>query len=143
MKIKDIMTSQIATVNSEDTVERAAQLMKKHNVGSVPVCEGEKVIGIITDRDIALRSVSNGQNVMRQYVREIMSSNPVTVSPDTDICDASRIMSERQIRRLPVVENNNIVGIVSIGDLAVEPGFSNNIGKALSNISEPSTPEIR
>ncbi|WP_102398868.1 CBS domain-containing protein [Haloimpatiens massiliensis] len=142
MKIRDIMTREVATVNYEDTVERAAQLMQKYNVGSIPVCQGEKVIGIVTDRDIALRSVAKGQNVMRQYVREIMSSNPVTVSSNNDVHEASRIMSERQIRRLPVVENDNLVGMVSIGDLAVEPKLSDNAGVALSNISEPATPQI-
>ncbi|WP_035292066.1 CBS domain-containing protein [Clostridium sp. KNHs214] len=142
MKIREIMTREVATVNYEDTVERAAQLMQKYNVGSIPVCQGEKVIGIVTDRDITLRSVAKGQNVMRQYVRDIMSSNPVTVSADGDVHEASRIMSERQIRRLPVVENENLVGMVSIGDLAVEPKLSDNAGAALSNISEPSTPQI-
>ncbi|MFD3155831.1 CBS domain-containing protein [Haloimpatiens sp. FM7330] len=142
MQIKDIMTKDIASVNYDDTVERAAQLMKQYNVGSIPVCEGEKVIGILTDRDITLRSVADGQNVMRQSVREIMSSNPVTASPSMDIHEAARMMSERQIRRLPIIESGNLVGIISIGDLAVEPKFSDNAGEALSSISEPSSPKI-
>lgn len=131
------MTREVISVHNSDTVETAAQLMKQYNIGSVPVCEDEKVIGIITDRDITLRSASSGQNVMRQTVREIMTSNPVTVSSNTDVHEAARIMGERQIRRLPVVENGKLVGIVSIGDLAVVPELKDNIGESLSSISEP------
>ncbi|MFL0246527.1 CBS domain-containing protein [Candidatus Clostridium stratigraminis] len=140
MKLKDIMTKDVATLNSEDTVERAAHLMKQYNIGSVPVCSGEEIIGIITDRDIAVRSVAEGENFKNQKVRDIMTSNPVIANQDMDIHDAARIMSERQIRRLPVVENKNIVGIISLGDLAVENNLKDNAGEALSNISEPSSP---
>lgn len=140
MKVKDIMTKEVATLNPEDSVAQAAQFMKQYNVGSIPVCDGEKVIGIITDRDIALRSVAEGENSKSQKVREIMSSNPVTASTDMDVHDAARIMSERKVRRLPVVENNNLMGIVALGDLAVESKLSDNAGNALSNISEPSSP---
>ena len=142
MKVKDIMTRDVATLNPEDTVERAAQLMKQYNIGAIPVCKSEKIIGVITDRDIALRSVAEGENGRNQTVREVMSSNPVMINSETDVHDAARIMSERQVRRLPVVENNNIVGIVSLGDLAVESILQDNAGEALSNISEPATPSV-
>jgi CBS domain-containing protein len=142
MEIKNIMTKTVTTITPEDTVERAAQMMKEHNVGSIPVCRGEEVVGIITDRDIALRSSAQGQNVHQQQVREIMSSNPVTGTPNMDVHEAARLMSERQIRRLPIVENNKVVGIVALGDLAVEPNFANEAEGALSNISVPSTPEV-
>lgn len=140
MQVREIMTKDVATLNAKDSVERAAQLMKQYNVGAIPVCSEEKVIGIITDRDIALRSVAQGENGRNQTVREIMSSNPVVINSQTDIHDAARIMSERQIRRLPVVENNSIVGIVSLGDIAVENNLQDDAETALSNISEPSTP---
>ncbi|MBL4936779.1 CBS domain-containing protein [Clostridium sp. YIM B02515] len=140
MKVKDLMTKDVATLNAEDSVEQAAKMMKEHNIGSVPVCDGENVIGIITDRDIALRSVAEGENVKNQKVREVMSSNPVLANPDMDVHDAARIMSERQIRRLPVVDKSNIVGIVSLGDLAVEQQLKDNAEEALSEISEPSSP---
>ncbi|MCY6483183.1 CBS domain-containing protein [Clostridium aestuarii] len=142
MKIKNIMTKTVATISVEDSVECAAQMMKEHDVGSIPVCNGEKVIGIVTDRDIALRSAAEGQNVCNQKVRSIMSSNPVLGTPEMDIHDASRIMSERQIRRLPVVENNKLAGIVSLGDLAVEPNLANDAEGALTEISEPCSPMI-
>lgn len=143
MKVKDVMTKTLATLSPEDTVERAAQMMREHNVGSLPICQEDKVIGIITDRDVALRSAAEGENAQRQTVRDIMSSNPVIVSPEIEAKEAARIMSERQIRRLPVVENNSLVGMLSLGDLSVEPNLSNQAGEALTNISEPSSPSIQ
>lgn len=140
MKVKDIMTKNVASLNPEDTVEHAAQLMKEYNIGSLPICNEEKVIGIITDRDIATRSSAEGENVQKQTVRDIMTSNPVTIKSDMDIKDAARIMSERQIRRLPVVESNSLVGMLSLGDVSVESASNETAGEALSNISEPSTP---
>ncbi|MFU0823542.1 CBS domain-containing protein [Clostridium sp.] len=142
MEIRNIMTKTVATINAEDTVERAAQMMKEHNVGSIPVCRGEKVVGVITDRDIALRSTAEGQNVKQQKVKDIMTSNPVTGTPNMDVHEAARLMSERQIRRLPIVENDKVVGIVALGDLAVEPQFANEAESALSNISTPASPQI-
>ncbi|MDP4178325.1 MAG: CBS domain-containing protein [Bacillota bacterium] len=142
MTVKDLMTTNVASVCSDDTVDHAAQLMREYNVGSIPVCDNNnKIIGIITDRDIALRSSADGQNTKAQSVRDIMSSNPVVGRPDMDVNDAARIMSERQIRRLPIVENNNLIGVVSLGDIAVEPSLKNNAKEALSDISKPSTPE--
>ena len=142
MKIKELMTKTVATLNENDTVEQAAHLMKEYNVGSIPICKGEKVIGIITDRDIALRSVAEGENYKSQNVRTIMTSNPVVGHPEMDIQDAARVMSERQIRRLPIVDNNNIVGMVSLGDIAVESNLSDKAESALQDISEPCSPNI-
>jgi CBS domain-containing protein len=142
MKISDVMTKTVASLNAEDTVKRAAELMKEHNIGSIPVCRDEKVVGIITDRDIAVRTVADGKNSLEQKVKDIMSSNPVVGKPEMDIHDAARIMSERQIRRLPIVENNNLVGIVALGDLAVENILVDDAGRALSEISSPSVPQM-
>lgn len=142
MKIKDIMTKDVASLNSSDTVERAAQLMKEHDIGVIPVCDGEKIIGVITDRDIALRTVASGENAARQAVRNAMTSTPVVAKPDMDVREAARIMTERQIRRLPVIENGSLVGIVSLGDFAVEDKLDNCAEKALCGISEPCSPKI-
>lgn len=142
MKVKDIMTKSVVSLNSNDTIERAANVMSEHNIGSVPVCESNNVIGIITDRDITLRTVAAGKDSKTQVVRDVMSSNPVIGTPDMDVQDASRIMSERQIRRLPIVENNNLVGVVSLGDMAIDPKLNHQAEQALSSISEPSTPEF-
>lgn len=137
MKLKEIMSKDIACANSNDSIEKAAQLMKQYNVGSIPICSQNKVVGIVTDRDIALRSVASGQ--FSQSVGEIMTGNPVTGTPDMDVHEAAKIMGEKQIRRLPVVENNSLVGIVSLGDISVEPKLQDNAEQALKNISQPTT----
>lgn len=136
MKIRDIMTKDIATLRSDDTIERAARLMKQYDVGSIPVCTDDKIIGIITDRDIAVRSVAPGQ-ASNHIVKDVMSTNLVVGNPDMDVQDAASIMSDRQIRRLPIVENNSLVGIVSLGDISLEPTALNSAEEALKNISEP------
>jgi CBS domain-containing protein len=141
MKVKDLMTSSVVSLNSNDSTKKAAELMKEHNIGSVPVCQDGKVIGIVTDRDIALRTVGDGKDAKTVTVRDIMSSNPVLGTPDMSIDEASRIMSDRQIRRLPVVDNNNLVGILALGDIAVQPRLNENAERALSSISESNTPE--
>ncbi|KGN03259.1 CBS domain-containing protein YhcV [Clostridium novyi A str. 4570] len=142
MEIKNIMTKTVATINPEDSVERAAQMMSEYNVGSIPVCRGEKVVGIVTDRDITLRSSAEGKNVHQQKVKDIMTSNPVVVNPTMDTNEVARIMGERQIRRLPVVEDEKVVGIVALGDLAVESGCLNESENTLGEISTPATPNI-
>ena len=130
------MSRQIASLNSDDSVEKAAQLMKAYNVGSLPICAQNSVIGIVTDRDIALRAVANGDDG-NQEIREVMTANPVVGTPDMDVDDAVRLMSEKQIRRLPIVENNALVGMVSLGDISVEPKLQDNAEIALKNISKP------
>ena len=136
MKVKDIMTKQIASVGPDDSIERAAQLMEQYDVGSIPVCTKEQVVGIVTDRDIALRSVAAGQDT-DQKVGDIMTLDPVFGTPDMDVHDAARIMSERQIRRLPVVDHNSLVGIVALGDISTQPVLQDDAEAALKNISQP------
>lgn len=143
MKVKEIMSKEIASLSSEDSIEKAAQLMKEHNVGSVPVCSQDKIVGIVTDRDIALRSVASGQDSKQHKVSEIMTSNPVVGSPDMNVQDAAKMMSESQIRRLPIVENNSLVGMVALGDLSVEPSLQDCAEEALCNISEPCHSEMK
>lgn len=142
MKVKDIMTQNVASLEPKDSVERAAQLMKEHDIGALPVCDNNNVIGIITDRDIVLRTISEGKSPNSVSVREVMTSNPVVGRPDMNVEDATRIMGERQIRRLPVVEENTMVGIVSLGDLAVEPRAKSEANDTLKEISEPCSPNI-
>lgn len=142
MKVSEFMTKDIASVNREDTVERAAQMMKEYNVGSIPVVSENKIVGIVTDRDIVLRSAAEGENIERQQVKDIMTSNPVVGKPDMDVHEAASLMSDRQIRRLPIVDKDNLVGMVSLGDLAVEPKLQDEAESALKDISEPSTPTI-
>jgi CBS domain-containing protein len=142
MLVKDIMSNNIVSLSSEDSIERAAQMMKQFDVGSIPVCSQEKLIGMVTDRDIILRSVATGTNGNKQKISEVMTSNPVTGNPDMDVHDAAKIMIDEQIRRLPIVQNNNLVGIVSLGDISVEPILQDNAEEALRNISEPAKSHI-
>lgn len=137
MKVKDIMTKEIACVSADEPIERAAQLMKQYNVGSIPVCEGEKVIGIVTDRDIALRLVAQGQGYGMNNVSNIMTPNPVVGSPDMEAGEAAQIMGQRQIRRLPIVERGTLVGIVALGDISTQPALQDNAESALHDISLP------
>lgn len=141
MKVKDVMTNDVASLRPEDSIERAAELMKELNIGSLPVCEGKKVIGIVTDRDIALRAVAEGKDNRNHTVKEVMSSNPVVIDPHADVSEAAKLMSDNQIRRIPIVESNSLVGMVSLGDIAVEPHLEDNAQDALKDISEPSTPD--
>jgi CBS domain-containing protein len=142
MKIGDIMTRDVRTIDRNSTVEQAARMMKELNVGSIPVTENGNVIGIITDRDVVLRNVADGRTAADTRVEEVMSKTVVTATPDMDVHRAADLMAQNQIRRLPVVENNRMVGIVSIGDLAVRNIYENEAGEALSSISKPSRPSL-
>ncbi|WP_333870678.1 CBS domain-containing protein [Desulforamulus putei] len=141
-RLKDIMTQNVATVTPQQTVQEAAQLMSQYNVGSVPVVENGKCVGIVTDRDIALRAVSQGQDPATTKVQTVMTTGVVTGTPQMDVHEAANLMAQRQIRRLPVVENGQLAGIVALGDLATQNIYQNEAGQALSSISEPSSPTM-
>ncbi|MDS0527733.1 CBS domain-containing protein [Clostridium sp. SHJSY1] len=139
MLVKDIMSRDIVSVSSNESIDRAAQMMKQFDVGSIPVCSEQKLVGIVTDRDITINSVAAGKNPTEQKISEVMTSNPVTGNPNMDIHDAAKIMSKEQIRRLPIIDNNSLVGIVSLGDISVEPALQDNAEEALRHISEQGT----
>lgn len=141
MKVKDIMTKNVAYINPDSPVTEAAQLMQKHNVGSIPVCDVNGVIGMVTDRDIVVRNVAHGTDPHSTPVRSVMTSHVTTVQSDMDVSQVSDIMSKNQVRRLPVVDNNKLVGMVALGDLATDNRFDMEASSALSDISEPSKPE--
>ncbi|WP_200804859.1 CBS domain-containing protein [Anaerosalibacter sp. Marseille-P3206] len=142
MKIRDIMTRQVTSVGQNSTLGEVAGQMKNLNVGSIPVCDNNsKLLGIVTDRDMVVRGLTQGY-ASQSIVRDVMTANPVFVTPDTDVTEATNLMAEHQVRRLPVVEGDSLVGIVSIGDVAVRDRLIDEAGDALSNISEPSRPNI-
>lgn len=143
MKAKDIMTDNVSTVTADSSVNDAAGIMRELNVGSVPICDNQnQPIGIVTDRDIVLRNIASGGNGAIP-VKEVMTANIIYGTPDMDIDEAARLMSKKQIRRLPIVENKKVIGIVSLGDLAVEAKSDMEASKALSTISIPSKPNKR
>jgi CBS domain-containing protein len=134
VKVKQIMTTDVSTVTPNDTVTKAASIMKQLNVGSVPVIDGSRVVGIVTDRDITLRGIAKGGDP-NQKISEVMTSDVKYATPDMDVHAVADLMAENQVRRLPVIDNDKLVGIVAIGDLAVENIFENEAGEALHNIS--------
>jgi len=134
VKVKQIMTTDVSTVAPNDTVVKAASIMGQLNIGSVPVTEGNKVVGIVTDRDIILRGVAKGETP-NQKISDVMTHNVKFATPDMDVHAAADLMAENQVRRLPVLDSDNLVGIVAIGDLAVENIFENEAGEALHDIS--------
>jgi CBS domain-containing protein len=141
MKIKEIMTNQVAYLNPDANLVEAAQLMQKHDVGVLPVCQGENVLGIVTDRDIVVRNIAHGNDPKTTPVKNVMTSNVQMVSPEMSLNQAAELMADHQIRRLPVVENNRIVGMVALGDLATQAKYDVELAKTLGEISSPSEPE--
>lgn len=134
MKISDVMTTEIETVTPEQTAKEAAGFMLSADTGSIPVCDNGKVIGMITDRDIAVRGVAEGRGP-ETSVRDLMSKDIVCAREDDDVAAIAQKMSDSQVRRLPVVDaNQKLVGMISLGDLSREAdnGAAN---KALEGVS--------
>jgi CBS domain-containing protein len=139
MKVSDIMTKNPETANPGTTIGDIARMMRDLNVGIIPVVkDGGELAGVITDRDITIRVVADGLNPLDNSVQDFLSPNPVCVSPNDSVDDARELMSEHQIRRLLVVDHDKLVGILSIGDVAIKDRDDNKAtGEALQDISEP------
>ncbi len=141
-KLKEIMTTDVITVNENQTVQEAAELMSRYNIGAIPVVNNDgKITGIVTDRDITLRTTAQGENPQTPVSEVMTAQKIVKATPDMNVDQAAELMAEQQIRRLPVVENGEIIGMVSLGDLAVQHQFADEAGEALQNISIPSAPQ--
>jgi len=138
MLVKEVMTKDVECVRPDDTLQQAARKMKLLDVGPVPVCDNDRLAGMLTDRDIVLRCVAEGGDTRTAKVREAMSEGVTYCFEDDDVSEASRLMQEKQIRRLVVLNRDKrMAGIVSLGDLAVKPGAKKAAGKALEEVSEP------
>jgi CBS domain-containing protein len=133
--VREIMTANPVTVRPDTSVFEAARLMASEDVGSLPAVDGDRLVGVVTDRDIALRVVAEGRDAGATTVGEIQSSNPVTVEPDQDLDDALREMARRQVRRLPVVEGDRLIGVVAQADVGKKAGDAKT-GKVVGEISE-------
>lgn len=133
--VKDVMTTNIQYCTPLDNVFEVAVKMKDYDVGAIPICEDGHLLGMITDRDIAIRGVAE-KHPGSTKVTDIMSEKLVTVTADVSVDEAAELMATEQIRRLPVVEGKKLIGMVSLGDLATHDLYSDNAGKALSEISE-------
>jgi len=140
MKLNEIMTKNVQTARRDTKLTAAAKIMSDVNCGALPVVDGEKVVGVVTDRDIVLRAVARAMDTNVLTCGDCMTADAITVSPDMDAHEAASLMASKQIRRLPVVENGKLVGIVALGDLATVDIHVDEAGSALSSISVPSEP---
>jgi CBS domain-containing protein len=137
LKVKDLMSTNLSKVDIDTSITDIARTMKEKNIGSVPVCKGNQVVGILTDRDIVLRDIAMGGNSMTTKAKDIMTAQVSSTNPNMDIHEAAKIMSDKQIRRLPVIDNGNLVGMLALGDIAIRTKLEDNAGVALGDISEP------
>jgi len=144
MQIKEVMTTGVEVVRPDETLQEAARKMKSIDVGPLPVCDGDRLVGMITDRDIIVRATADGRDPKTTPVKEAMTPGIVYVYEDQDIEEAAQLMKERQIRRLVVLDRNKrLVGILSLGDLAEDTRDEQLSGEVLERVSEPSEPARR
>ena len=133
MKIREVMTAPVIRIGADETVEVAARTLAHYNIGALPVCGPDgRLQGLVTDRDLVTRCIAAGRNPGMTKVSQIMSGSVVGIPPDLETGDAAEIMGRRQIRRLPVLENEKLCGMVSLGDLTRAEA---DAGAALSQIS--------
>ena len=138
MPLRDIMTEAVELIGPDDTLQVAARRMREIDTGFLPVTDGERLVGALTDRDITVRAVAEGLDPTSARVREAMSDAPLYVYEDQEPDDAAALMEEMQIRRLPVVDRQNrLVGVVSLGDLAHRLDAPDLAGRTLDEISDP------
>jgi CBS domain-containing protein len=142
---RHVMTAGPKTLSPERKVANAAGLMEQYDIGAIPLVDGEdRLVGIVTDRDLVLRVLAKQRDPQDVSLGDIATTNLVTVTPDTNIADARDLMAEHRIRRLPVVKEDRLVGIVSLGDVAVADASKRAVGTVLDRISEsPSTADVR
>jgi len=141
-KIREVMTRDVEVINPNDTLRDAAEKMRALNVGPIPVCDGQRIVGMLTDRDIVVRAIALGKDPNTTQVSDAMSSGIQYCFDDDDTEDVLNRMKEKQLRRFIVVDRSKkLVGIISLGDLTGEVS-EGKVGEALEGISEPSSPNI-
>jgi CBS domain-containing protein len=142
MQVKDAMTRGVECVSPDATLQEAARKMREMDVGPLPVCDSDRLAGMVTDRDITVRAVADGRDPRTTRVRDVMTEGIDSCFEDDDVADAARLMREKQVRRLVVLNRDKrLVGIVSLGDLAVESGDEHLAGKTLERVSQPIGPK--
>ena len=141
--VSDVMTRNPRSLRPTDTVLLAAQAMEELNVGVIPVCEGDQLVGMVTDRDIVVRGVAQGLDAGTATLADVMSTHVRTAREDDDLDDTLGTMGLNQIRRMPVVDKQNrLIGIVSLGDIAAKgPGGDVDVANSLGDISSPAEPD--
>lgn len=137
MKVRDIMTDRVITVSPGESVEAAARMLTHYNIGILPVCNEDGTLrGLVTDRDLVTRCLASNRNPAKTTVREIMTDSVMAVQPDMEIGVAAHLMGRQQVRRLPVVTEGKLCGMVSLGDLALREESVMDAADALTDISE-------
>ena len=134
--VRHAMTESPQTAKPDMTAADAAGLMQQLDVGVVPIVDGETLIGLVTDRDIVTRVVATRQDPDEMRLADILTRSPVTVSPDTKLADARNVMAEHRVRRLPVLKDDRLVGILSLGDIALADASERAVGQTLEDISQ-------
>ena len=141
MQVKEVMTRDVEIISPHSTLQEAAALMKKLDVGPLPVCQDDRLVGVVTDRDITVRATAEGQDPWGTRVRDVMSTKVVSCFDDQEVEEAAALMRKNEVRRLLVLDRNKrLVGIVSLGDLAVKAGDEQSAGDTLEHVSTPAKP---
>ena len=136
MKLREIMSRSVVRIHPEETVSVAARMLEHYNIGALPVCgNGGELCGVVTDRDLVTRCLASGHLPEKTKVRDVMTSSVISVQPDMNTDQAAQVMGKAQIRRLPVVENGKVCGMVSLGDLANQRQCAGAVADALEDIS--------
>jgi CBS domain-containing protein len=137
MQLKDVMTAQVEVIRPDAPIREAAQKMKNRDIGPLPVCDGERLVGMVTDRDIVVNAVAEGRDPETTKIADVMTPEVTYCFDDQDTEEAMRLMERHQIRRLPVLSREKrLVGIVSLGDLATKEDESRT-GETLREVSQP------
>ena len=143
MKVHDIMTERVKVAHPNESLQCAARAMRTIDAGALPVCDGDRLVGMLTDRDIAIRAVADGSDPTQAAVKDAMSPHIIYCFEDQDAHEAEKIMQEHQIRRLPVLDRNKrLVGILSLGDLATKTHELQEVGATLERVSERQSPTV-
>jgi CBS domain-containing protein len=138
MKLSEIMTREVEIIQPDDTMHTAAQKMRDRDIGFLPVCDGETLMGVLSDRDITIRALADGMDINVMLSRDLMTTPAIYCFDDQDVTDAAKLMRENQIRRLVILgrESQRVVGVISLGDLA-RKGITAISGQVLQRVSEP------
>ncbi len=139
MNITEVMTTEVESCTLKSSCSDVALKMRELEVGSIPICEDERLVGIVTDRDIVINGIANNLSG-ETSVSQIMTEDVIKGTPDMSVDQVAEIMSQYQIRRLPIVEGDKLIGMVSLGDLAVHDDSTKKTGKTLEDISVPAEP---
>ena len=143
MHVSDVMTREVVSVGPEATLTEAARTMKSFDIGPLPVCEGDQLLGVITDRDITVRATAEGRDPMHTTVSAVMTREIVCCLEADELESAAHLMQRNQLRRLLVVDNRGkLVGIVSMADLSLKSGDEQLAGETLEKISEPTAAPV-